>query len=118
MLKNPFGKSYFSGVNNLMSILDLLILFFTVAGLSFTFVHAEIMDIIKLRPLWEKVTFFKKLFNCAFCSGFYFSIIVECFLDVPLKYFFFLPFAGAAFSLLWERSVILIDDTVSYLGKK
>ena len=58
-----------------MSLVELILLLFACAGLTFTVVHGEIMNKLKLRQLWEKSAFLKELFHCSLCSGFWLSMI-------------------------------------------
>ena len=90
----------------------------SVAGLVFLTKYAEILDILKIRPLWERSKFFTKLFGCAYCSGFYFSIFVGLLYGLSWKLLILFSFAGAAFALIWERTFILIDDTISKINKE
>lgn len=100
-----------------MNIADLFLMFFSVAGLVFLTKYAEILDILKIRQFWEKSAFFSKLFGCAYCSGFYFSIMVGILFGLSLNLLILFSFAGAAFALLWERTFILIDDCISKINK-
>lgn len=108
-----------------MSLADIFLLLFSCAGLSFILVHSEIMDIIGLRPLWEKSEFLKKLFHCSFCTGnwigvFYASslILIKLFISDVLFYICAIPFASAAFCFLWDRIVIFIDNKIIEQEKK
>lgn len=107
-----------------MTFVELLLLFFACAGITFTFVHGAIMNKLGLRPLWEKSEFLKELFHCSLCSGFWLSMIYGglCFylhLALPILFYIFtIPFAGSAFSFLFERFVYLLDDLIIMINKK
>ena len=108
-----------------MILIHLLLLLLACVGLTYTIVQTEIMDIIGLRPLWEKSTFFKKLFNCAFCTGTWvggpiYGVLCLSLLYFQLYWIFYvitLPFASATLSFIYERSVIMIDNINIILEK-
>jgi hypothetical protein len=99
-----------------MGIVEFILLMLACLGVTLTFVHMKIMDIIGLRPLWEKVNFFKELFRCSACTGWHvglwFGISMFSLLHfgyILLFYICCLPFASQAFCYLLERWVILND---------
>jgi hypothetical protein len=99
-----------------MGIVEFLLLLLSCLGVTLTFVHMEIMDIIKLRPLWEKSSFLKKLFSCSACTGWHVGLwfgvsmfLLLYFEYIVLFYMCCLPFASQAFCYLLERWVILND---------
>jgi hypothetical protein len=101
-----------------MTLFDGLLLLLAVAGLTLIFVHATIMDKLGLRQLWQKWNFTKELFNCSMCSAVWLSIYAILAIYVKLQYspiYYYimtLPFACSAFSFLWERASILIDEKI------
>lgn len=101
-----------------MIFLNTLILFWAAIGLTFIIVHAKIMDKLKLRPLWEKVPFFKELFKCGLCTGFWvgflyatplFLLLVNGLFPI-LFYIVTLPFAISATCFLYERIIMILLD--------
>jgi len=108
-----------------MSFADIILLLFSCAGLSFILVHSEIMDMIGLRPLWEKIEFFKKLFHCSFCTGTWIGLLyastlifIKFFVSDMMFYLGSIPFASAAFCFLWDRIVIFLDNKIIEQEKK
>lgn len=87
------------------------------AGLTFIIVHATIMDKLKIRPFLQKFSFTRDLIKCALCTGVYvsalFSLIYQPIEAAPL-----FIFGGAAFSFLYERILILVDENVIKLEKE
>jgi hypothetical protein len=87
------------------------------AGLTFIIVHATIMDKLKIRPFLQKFNFTRELIKCALCTGVYvsalFSLIYQPIEAAPL-----FIFGGAAFSFLYERVVILLDELILKISKK
>ena len=101
-----------------MDFLFLLILLFACFGITFTLVHAEILDILKIRPFLYKSQFLKKLLKCSFCTSFYVSIFLTI-VFVPFgKLWLLLPFAFPPIVFLWERIVILLDEKIIDLENK
>jgi len=99
-----------------MNLVDLIILLLACLGVTLNFVHMKIMDIIGLRPLWEKINFFKMLFNCSACTGwhvgFWFGVPMFWILQFGYLHAFYMiciPFASQAFCYLLERWGILTD---------
>ncbi len=108
-----------------MGFTELFVLLLACLGVTLTFVHMKIMDIIGLRPLWEKINFFKDLFNCSACTGWHvglwfgITLLIILFLEyVFLFYAICLPFASQAFCYLLERWVILNDYKGAIVEKK
>lgn len=99
-----------------MSFGDIFLLLWSCVGLTIILVHSEIMDIIKLRPLWEKSWFLKKLFNCSMCTGTWvggyniLTILSYFFISPILFYCLSIPFASSGFCYAIERIIIAIDD--------
>jgi hypothetical protein len=107
-----------------MTIVSLILLFLACLGVTITFVHMEIMDIIKLRPLWEKSAFLKKLFHCSACTGWHvglwYGLLCYFIMVIGLTHIFYimtLPFASSAFCFLFERIMILADNVNVKLEK-
>ena len=92
-------------------MVELIILLLACCGLTFTIVHAEIMDILKIRPFLQRFNFTRKLIKCSLCSGFYVGGFMMLFHNIGDLSIIF-PFAASAFTFLWERIVILLDDTI------
>lgn len=100
-----------------MTLASIIVLLLACLGVTITFVHMEIMDILKLRPLWEKSAFLKKLFHCSACTGWHvglwygmFCFILSSFGWTFLFYLCTLPFASSAFCFTFERLVILVNN--------
>lgn len=101
-----------------MIFLNALILFLAAVGLTFIIVHAKIMDKLKLRQMWEKIPFFKELFKCGLCTGFWVGVFYATPLFLLLLnglfpvifYITTLPFAISAMSFLYERTIIMLLD--------
>ena len=91
-----------------MNFVEVFLLLLATCGVTFTFVHSKIVSMIGLRQQWEKINFFKELFHCSFCTGFWAGLIVGT-IFLSLKWIVPFGFAAAAFSLLWDRLVILLD---------
>ena len=81
------------------------------AGITFTIVHAEIMDILHIRPFLNKSPFIAKLIQCSLCTGTWVGAFVGLF-AVSLAHLIPFAFASAAISFLFERTTILIDELV------
>lgn len=108
-----------------MGIVELILLLMFCLGITLTFVHMTIMDIIGLRQLWEKVDFLKKLLSCSACTGWHSGLWA----GVPMVFLWFagyhlafyaitLPFASLVFCYLFERLSILIDFNAVLTEKK
>ena len=108
-----------------MGITELILLFLSCLGITLTFVHMTIMDIIGLRQKWQRVDFLKKLFSCSACTGWHTGL----WFGVPLTLLWFfgfhilfycltLPFASLSFCYLFERLSILIDFNAVLTEKK
>lgn len=98
-----------------MNLADLILFLFSSAGLTFTVVHATIMDKLGIRQFLKEYSFTRDLIKCSLCTGFWASLLIAV--------FFFgsfhpaLPFAGSAFSFLFERLTILIDEKIQKIQK-
>jgi len=98
-------------------MIELIIYLLACCGITFTVVHAEIFSIMGIRQFLHKSEFFKKLTSCAFCTGFYVGMGLLMFM--PLSYMScILPFAASAFTFLWDRVVILLDEKIIELENK
>jgi uncharacterized membrane protein len=97
--------------------MEIFLLLLACSGITFTFVHAEIMNILGIRPFLNKWEFTRKLQKCALCSGTYISALVGIFY---ISYIWLIPFifAGAGFSFLFERICILLDELIIHLEKE
>jgi hypothetical protein len=97
--------------------MNILILFLAIFGATFIFVHAKIMDILRIRPFLNRFEFTRELQKCSLCSGFYISALFGIFY-IPLN--MLIPFicAGAGVAFYLERTVILIDELVIKLEKE
>jgi hypothetical protein len=100
-----------------MNLVSLILLLLACLGITITFVHMEIMNILKLRPLWEKSQFLKKLFHCSACTGWHVGLWygIFCYILYTFEYNFAfylitLPFASSAFCFMFERTIILVDN--------
>lgn len=91
--------------------MEIFLLLLASFGLTFTIVHAEIMDILKIRPFLNRFEFTRKLIKCSLCSGFYVSLFFA-FWYLPLANWLVFAFAGSGFSFIMERLAILIDELV------
>lgn len=106
-----------------MTFVQLIILLLACSGMTFTFVHASIMDKIGLRQLWQKSKFLTELFHCSLCSGFWIGVFYGLFgtfltFTAPILFYIVtIPFAASAFSFLFERFTFLLDDLIIYLKK-
>lgn len=98
-----------------MNLADLILFLFASAGLTFTIVHATIMDKLGFRQFLNTFSFTRDLIKCSLCTGFWASLIISV--------LFFrnfnpsLPFAGSAFSFLFERLTILLDEKIIQIEK-
>ena len=98
-----------------MNLADLILFLFASAGITFTIVHATIMDKLGLRQFLNTFSFTRDLIKCSLCTGFWASLIISV--------LFFrnfnpaLPFAGSAFSFLFERLTILLDEKIIQIEK-
>jgi hypothetical protein len=98
-----------------MNLADLILFLFASAGLTFIIVHATIMDKLGLRQFLNTFSFTRDLIKCSLCTGFWASLIISV--------LFFrnfnpsLPFAGSAFSFLFERLTILLDEKIIQIEK-
>ena len=100
-----------------ISLVELIVLLLSCCGITFTIVHAEIMDILKIRPFLQKFNFTKKLIKCSLCSGTYVGLLIG---SIYLPWNWVIPFAftGAAISFFYERSVYLIDEHIIKIEKE
>jgi len=101
-----------------MNSIDLFLFLFACAGITFTIVHAEILDIWKIRPFIHKIDFFKKLTSCSLCTGFWTGLFVSIIFYPETENYILLAFASSAFSFLFERSTILMDEKIIQLESK
>lgn len=98
-----------------MFIADLILMLLSVLGLTFIFIHSEIMDMIGLRPFWEKWSFTNKLFKCSMCCPFWLSLYVLAAYAISFWWHFLFvlltfPFACCAFGYMFERITIMADE--------
>ena len=91
--------------------MDTFLFLIACAGMTFTIVHAEIMDILHIRPLLDKWSFTRKLTHCSLCTGTWVGALLGPF-AVELRFVIPFLFASAAVSFLFERLMILIDESV------
>ena len=107
-----------------MDLIDFVLLVLSCAGVTWTFVQSTIMDKIGLRPLWEKSSFLKSLFDCSFCTGFHIGIYwgVFCFclnqISSPMFYVMTIPFAAACASFIFERFMVFMIEVIEWIEKK
>lgn len=93
-----------------MNLTDLLLFLFSSAGLTFIIVHATIMDKLGIRQFLNSFKFTKELIRCSLCTGFWASMFIAIFFFKQWNPAFF--FAGSAFSFLFERLTILLDEKI------
>jgi hypothetical protein len=93
-----------------MTLADFLIFLFASAGLTFTIVHATIVNKLGIRQLLNKHSFTRDLIKCSLCTGFWVSTFFSL-LFFP-SYILLLSFAGSAFSFLFERTTIFLDEKI------
>lgn len=86
-------------------------------GMTFTFVHAKIMDILGIRPFLNRWEFTKQLQHCSLCSGFWIGLLYAI-LFIPLKFVIPFAFAASGFSFFFERIAILVDELVMKMTDK
>ena len=91
--------------------MDIFILLLACAGLTVNIVHAEIFDMLYLRPLWNKWSFTKKLFGCSLCTGFHVGWSIGL-VYIPIWWVIPFAFASSGFCFLFERLVIMIDNVI------
>lgn len=98
-----------------MNLSDLILFLFSSAGLTFIIVHSTIMDKLGIRQFLKEYSFSRDLIKCSLCTGFWASLLISV--------LFFrnfnpaLPFAGSAFSFLFERLTILLDEKIIQIEK-
>jgi pheromone shutdown protein TraB len=94
-----------------MNLSDTIILLLGCVGLTVVIVHAEVLDLLKIRPFLNKWEFTRKLIKCSLCTGAWVSLIIGL---LYVKLLLLLPFifAGAIASFFIERTVILVDELV------
>lgn len=105
--------------------MNMILILFACLGLTITINHGIILDKIGIRPLWERINFFKELFKCSMCTGFWvgllFAFVVIIYmllfainpvLSMVFFYLITLPFASSGFCWLLERLSILIDENI------
>lgn len=108
-------------LNKSMTLFDGILLLLAMLGLTYIFVYSLIMDMIKLRPLWEKSKFLKELFHCSMCCSVWFglygvlAIYVKQHYDSIWYYLMTVPFASSAFCYSVDRIVCLADDVINKL---
>jgi len=88
------------------------------AALTFVLCHAEILDILKIRPFLYKSPFLKKLLKCAFCTSFYVGIALAIIFLPFGKMWFLFPFSTSAVVFTWDRFVIYLDERIIELENK
>jgi hypothetical protein len=98
-----------------MNFTDLLIFLFSTAGLTFIIVHATIMDKLGIRQKLNEHSFTRDLIKCSLCTGFWASAFLSL-LFHPSQ-ILLLPFAGSAFSFLFERTTIFLDEKIQEASK-
>lgn len=94
-----------------MNLAELLLLLLSCCGLTFIVVHAEILDLLKIRQLFNKSPFVKKLTRCSLCTGFWVGSFIGL-IWIPFKFFIPFCFASSAISFIFERIVILLDEHI------
>jgi len=94
-----------------MSFWELFLLLSCCCGMTFTIVHSEIMNILKIRQFLHKWEFFKKLTSCSLCTGFWVGVGVGL-LYVPFYYVGPFAFSSSAFCFLYDRTTILLDEKI------
>lgn len=97
-----------------ISFPELFLLLASVWGITITIVHAEIMDILKLRPLWKKWWFTEKAFKCSLCTGTYVGAVVGVFY-MPWNYLIPFIFACSATSFLVENITMAMYNLKYFL---
>lgn len=88
------------------------------AGLTNILKYGDIFN--KVRCLLFKLSFFKKLFQCSMCLGFWVGVAVGSFLyylENDLLYVL-LPFASSAISQLFDYLLGYLDQLSMFLAKK
>jgi hypothetical protein len=101
-----------------MTLSELLLFLFGCSGITFIVVHATIMDLLKIRPLLHKWSFFKKLTTCSLCTGAWAGMFLTPFkLGITQEYLLSVGAASAA-SFLFERATILLDCKIIEYEKK
>lgn len=86
-----------------MNLTELFLFLFASAGMTFTIVYAEILDILKIRPFLMRSNFIKKMITCSFCTAYYTGLLI-CIIYGLYDYIFIFPFASSAFVFLWDRT--------------
>ena len=99
-----------------VSMVEFIILLLACCGLTFTIVHAEIMDILKIRPFLQRFNFTKKLIKCSLCSGLYVGILIGVFY-IPMSILIPFAFCSSGVSFLYERFVYLLDELIIKISK-
>jgi len=98
-----------------MTLESLLLFFFASAGLTFIIVHATIMDKLGFRQKLNEHSFTRDMIKCSLCTGFWVSVFLSL-LFHPSQ-ILLLPFAGSAFSFLFERTTIFLDEKIQETSK-
>lgn len=94
-----------------MNLAELFLLLASCCGITFTIVHAEIMNILGIRQFLNQFSFFKKLIKCSLCTGFWVGLLVGlCYVNLQMV----LPFcfASSACCFLYDRTTILLDEKI------
>lgn len=99
-----------------MTTIELFLFLCCSFGLTCIIVHGQILDILKIRPLYNKIEFFKNLFRCSLCTGWWVGL-VEGIIYFDTKYIMPFAFASAGFCFFAERLTILLDDIIISLKK-
>ena len=95
-----------------MSLFELILfLLISVAGFTFTLVHGEIMDILKIRPFLQQFEFTRKVIKCSLCSGVWVGLFMGT-AFLPWEIIVPFAFAASASAFLFERTTYLIDELI------
>jgi hypothetical protein len=94
-----------------MSMSILFLFLFCAFGLTCIIVHGQILDILKIRALYNKIEFFKKLFSCSLCTGWWVGLLLGI-IYFDIKYIIPFSFASSGFCFFLERFTILLDDVI------
>lgn len=94
-----------------MNLSELILLLLCCCGITFTVVHAEIMDILKIRPFLYKFSFTKKLTKCSLCTGVWTGLFIGLFY-IPYNLLLPFCFASSACCFLFDRLTIFLDEMI------
>lgn len=101
-----------------MTLNELALFLIGCSGITFIIVHATIMDILKIRPLLHKWSFFKKLTTCSLCTGAWAGMFLSPIEFGLTKEYLLSIGAASAASFLFERATILLDCKIIEYEKK